>query len=335
MVYDCFTFFNELDMLEIRLNTLSEVVDKFVLVEMAYTFQRKPKPFYFEENKERFKNFSDKIIHIKILDVPEIIPSKLCSNANTWQLECYQRDCIMQGLKNAKEDDIIMVSDVDEIPSPKAVEKYKKNGYGITVFEQKMMYYFINNINVITPVWEIGTRIARFSDLKNPGDIPTRERVYWEYSKKGSCNYFRYCLGKRVKNAGWHFSYCGGVDAIIQKRKSFSEIYLNTEKNMSRDEILKKIYIGKDILDRKDYCYKPVKIDKSFPQYIYENQKKYSKLILKQNVLQKIANFFVIFNCKFYIEMRELPRNIKKLEKNIRRTLSPAKKFVLKIIKIR
>ena len=96
---------------------------------------------------------------------------------------------------------------------------------------------------------------------------------------------------------------------------------------------MKKIYIGKDILDRKDYCYKPVKIDKSFPQYIYENQKKYSKLILKQNVFQKIANSFVILNCKLFIAKKELPRNIKKLEKSIRRTLSPLKKAVLKIFK--
>lgn len=334
MVYDCFTFFNELDMLEIRLNTLAEVVDKFVLVEMAYTFQRKPKPLYFEENKERFKNFSDKIIHIKILDIPEIIPSKLCSNANTWQLECYQRDCIMQGLKDAKEDDIIMLSDVDEIPSPKAVEKYKKNGDGITVFEQKMMYYFINNINVKTPVWENGTRIARFSDLKNPGDIPTRERIYWEYSKKGSCNYFRYCLGKRVKNAGWHFSYCGGVDAIIQKRKSFSEIYLNTEKNMSRTEILKKIYIGKDILDRKGFCYKSLRIDSNFPKYIVNNKDKYPDLILKQNILQKIQNKFVIFECNLYLAKESFTRNVIKFEKKIRKILSPCKKLVLKIFGI-
>lgn len=333
MVYDCFTFFNELDLLEIRLNVLNQVVDKFVLVEMAYTQTRMEKEFYYENNKSRFEKFSDKIIHVKVETIPEILPSKLDPNGNKWQLENYQRDCIMHGLKDAKDDDIILISDLDEIPNPEVISAYKDgNITGIQTLEQKMMYYFVNNINISDPVWSHGTKLARYRDLKDPKqDLPAQ--CYYEFSKRGLPTYLRFCNGKMIKNGGWHFSYCGGAEAIIKKRQSICEQHFNTSRNMTTKAVMKKIYIGKDILDRKDYCYKPVKIDKSFPQYIYENQKKYSKLILKQNVFQKIANSFVILNCKLFIAKKELPRNIKKLEKSIRRTLSPLKKAVLKIFK--
>lgn len=331
-VYDCFTFFNEFDLLEIRLNVLNEVVDNFVLVEMAYTFQRKEKPLYFEENKQRFEKFKDKIIHIKITEVPEEIPSKFC-NDSRWQLQCFQRDAIIEGLKDASDDDIIMVSDLDEIPNPKAVEDYASRGSGITVFEQKMMYYFINNINITAPVWENGTRISSFRELKNPGSIPVREEKHWEFSKVGSCNYFRYCLGKHVKNAGWHFSYCGGVDAILQKRRSISEQCFNTNENMSAEQILNKIYIGKDILDRKEYCYKCLKIDDSFPKYIRDNQERYASLILHQTFLQSFKNSFVIINCRIYVAKLTFFKKIKQIEKIIRKILSPLKKLLFKVFR--
>lgn len=331
MVYDCFTFFNELDMLEIRLNTLAEVVDKFVLVEMAYTFQRKSKPLYFEENKERFEAFKDKIIHVKLTEVPEEIKSELCTDSR-WQLQCFQRDSIIEGLKEASDDDIVMVSDIDEIPSVSAIKDYISHGSGINVFEQKMMYYFVNNINVIEPLWLFGTRIAHFSELKNPDGVPVRERIYWEYSKKGSCNYFRYCIGNQVKNAGWHFSYCGGAEAIIQKRKSISEQCFNTEKNMTLESVLKKIYIGKDILDRKEYCYKCLRLDKSFPEYIRNNKSRYKKYILSQNFLQKLMNCVVILNCKVYLNNNAFKKSLKQFEKKVRKTLSPYKKAIFKII---
>lgn len=334
MVYDCFTFFNELDLLEIRLNVLNEVVDKFVLVEMARTHTYDEKDLYFENNKSRYADFLDKIIHIKIDSYPESIPSKLCDNGNKWQLENYQRDCIMQGLKDAKDDDVILISDLDEIPNPKAISDYiNRNFTGIYTCEQKMMYYFVNNQNVVSPVWDHGTKIVRFSDLKNPNqDLPPS--CYYEYSKKGLPTYLRFCKGNIIKDGGWHFSYCGGVDAIIKKRNSICEQELNTEKNMSQNEILHKIYIGKDILDRKEYCYKCLKLDDSFPKYIRDNQERYSSLILCQNLFQKIANLFVIVNCYVYIKKGNLQRKLKQAEKSIRRTLSPCKRFVFRFLRV-
>ena len=90
MIIDCFPFFNELDLLEIRLNVLNDVVDKFVLVEASKTQSLIDKPFYFEENKDRYSKFLDKIIHVKITDYPK---------KDGWAMENYQRNCIVKGLQ--------------------------------------------------------------------------------------------------------------------------------------------------------------------------------------------------------------------------------------------
>ena len=120
MIIDCFPFFNELDILEIRLNILNDFVDKFILVEASNTQSKLDKPFYFEENKKRFDKFLDKIIHIKVTDYPD---------QNGWEMENYQRNCILKGLNNIElsTDDIIGISDVDEIWSPNCMDLVKSN----------------------------------------------------------------------------------------------------------------------------------------------------------------------------------------------------------------
>lgn len=107
MIYDTFMFFNELELLELRLNELNGVVDKFVLVEATRTFTNKPKPLYYAENKQRFSQFNDKIIHIIVDDSPD--------SDNPWVLDRYQKNCVGRGLRNAAPDDIVVFSDADEI----------------------------------------------------------------------------------------------------------------------------------------------------------------------------------------------------------------------------
>src|SRR5689334_5945992 len=116
MIYDCFIFFNELELLDIRLNILNEVVDKFVLVEATQTHQYKPKPLYYSDNKERFKAFHDKIIHLIVDELP---PNPTNGPRNSWDMERFQRNCIARGLNDCKPDDVIIISDLDEIPDPK------------------------------------------------------------------------------------------------------------------------------------------------------------------------------------------------------------------------
>jgi hypothetical protein len=109
-LFDCFTFFNELDLLEIRLTELDKLVDHFVLVEATRTHTGFPKPLYFAEHKSRFASFLDRIIHVVVDDLPDE------SNLDPWIPEGRQRHCIVRGLDSAKPGDRILVSDLDEIP---------------------------------------------------------------------------------------------------------------------------------------------------------------------------------------------------------------------------
>ena len=135
MIYDCFTFFNELDLLEIRLNVLNDVVDRFVLVEAGQTHTGKPKRLLYEENKLRYSKFADKIIHVRIDSFP--------SGHDAWWNENYQRNAIMQGLKCAKDDDIVMISDLDEIPRPELVAEYSKKA-GVWSFNMISFGFYLN-----------------------------------------------------------------------------------------------------------------------------------------------------------------------------------------------
>ena len=105
-IYDCFTFYNELDLLELRLTELYDFVDHFVLVEADTTYTSRPKPFYYEENKSRYSQWADKIIHIKVTDMPH--------DPDAWVNDRWQRDQIMRGIVEADDDDIIIVEDADE-----------------------------------------------------------------------------------------------------------------------------------------------------------------------------------------------------------------------------
>lgn len=108
-IYDCFPFFNEFDILEIRLKELWDHVDYFVISEANTTHRGNPKPFYLLDNFERFKPYADKIIHVPVTDMPGF------HNGDYWPNEHHQRDCLVRGLGSAAREDIIMISDVDEL----------------------------------------------------------------------------------------------------------------------------------------------------------------------------------------------------------------------------
>ena len=273
MIYDCFTFFNELDLLEIRLNYLYDHVDKFVLVEMDKTFTELDKPFYFDENKKRYKKFLDKIIHIKVTDCPPKI--KTTENFRTWQVESHQREAIMRGLNDAKDDDIIIISDLDEIPSINSIDTFTS---GIRICAQKMMNFYLNNLNMTNPSWIQGTRICRFSELLNPEEIPTPYLGIY-FTKPGTTQYMRYHQGDIFWNGGWHFSFLGGIKAIVTKIKSFSHTEYNKEEYTNEERIAERIKKGRNLFGGDD-VFKPIPIDDSFPEYIVKNQKKYKHLIL-------------------------------------------------------
>jgi beta-1,4-mannosyl-glycoprotein beta-1,4-N-acetylglucosaminyltransferase len=271
-VYDCFLFFNELDLLEIRLNELNDVVDKFVLVESLTTHSSKEKPFYFEESKTRFDKFLHKIIHVKVNDTPNILPrpGRMGTFHNRHDIEWFQRNCVERGLKDCKDEDIILLSDADEIPNPSSIEEAKKklidDNKCIVVFKQSLFYYYLNGLCVsgnIPEPW-LGTTACLFKTF--PGAQKMRD------ARRNNNNV--------IHNSGWHFSYTGGADSIAFKIESFSHAELDNEKIKDRERINKMIESGIDLFGRHD---KPrqiyVQLDESFPKYVFNNREKFSHLI--------------------------------------------------------
>ena len=115
-IYDCFSYWDEDLLLDLRLNILDKYVDYFVIVERNKTWQNNSKKLQF--NIEKFKNFKDKIIYVPVEDMP--------GGDNPYRRENFQRNCILRGLKNAKDEDIILISDLDEIPNPENLSKFEK-----------------------------------------------------------------------------------------------------------------------------------------------------------------------------------------------------------------
>jgi beta-1,4-mannosyl-glycoprotein beta-1,4-N-acetylglucosaminyltransferase len=298
-IYDCFTFFNELEVLEIRLNILNDYVDYFVIVEATKTHAGKPKELYYLKNKNKFKKFENKIIHVIVDDMPEIKESR-------WELENFQRNAIIRGLKNCEPDDIILISDVDEIPNPKKFKqmkeiltkrkRYNKNliyftkniyiklknvkyisryitfplkmilSHPIVVFENKLFYYYLNGF--VKDNWA-GTASLLYSDLV---DVYERQpQLVRDIRNRYSLNMLR--------NSGWHFSFLGDSERIKFKLNSFAHSEYDKPEINDPKLIEKRIKEGKNILGKKENI-RYIKISNDYPDYLLNNLEKYKELIM-------------------------------------------------------
>lgn len=298
MVYDCFMFFNELELLEVRINELSSVVDKFVLVESTKTHQGNPKPLYYEENKNKFREFTDRIIHVVVEFPPQI--------TGAYERDNYQRQMIMEGLKNCLSSDIIIISDLDEIPSSAKIIEYKDKP-GIKLFRQSVFYYYLNCRGFVGghPYFWFGSVMAPYSLVKDPQSLrDLRGRFGWLAEGNGDflrrtyhhLGFFAELLFRfrtvrivAIPNGGWHFSYLGGTERIIQKLEAFAHPEYNKDEYKNALKIEKALNASgeiKDLLGQKDtlgqpYTWKPIPIDESFPSFLRNNLKRYSRLILE------------------------------------------------------
>ena len=201
---DCFTFYNELKMLEFRLMELYDSVDYFIIVEATSTFTGNPKPLYFNDNKKKFKKYLKKIIHVVVDDMP--------NTKNPWDNETHQRNCINRGLEllNLNDDDRIIISDVDEIWDCDTVKNLEV-GDELLCLAMDIYYY---NFNCKFVEKELATKILKYSKyITNPHPHHLR---------------FRYDYCTIVPNGGWHLSYFGDVDFIKNKIKNFAHQEINT-----------------------------------------------------------------------------------------------------------
>ena len=269
-VYDCFSYWDEDLLLEIRLNILNDYVDYFVIVEGNKTWQNNTKKLQFNINN--FKKFKDKIIYVPVEDMPD--------GDDPYTRENHQRNCISRGIKNAQEEDLIMISDLDEIPNPNKLNFFNiKDRYA--VFKQKHFYYKINLQSETNPFC-FGSRICVKKYLKSPQwlrDLKFKKRPFWRIDK------FR--LNNIMDNGGWHFCNLKTPENLLYKYKNLCETndpYHFKEKidqkYLNLKEIKKRIDQQEDILGRNDK-FKIIKINDDYPKYILENINMLNKWIVK------------------------------------------------------
>ena len=253
MIFDCFTFFNELDILEIRLNEMAPMVDRFVLVEARKTFQGADKPLYFDQNKARFTPFLDKIEHV-IVDFPEDLGLYRKAASQAWAREYYQRDQIAQGLKSAKPDDLVIMSDVDEIIRGTTLQQALKAFEGGTMLVFTCpAYSFYFNRRQKRDNWYLGPRLCSFRSFQSAQD----QRSTKLFASRGLSDTLFGRWHTRVWNkintgfggpmieiyeAGWHFTSIGGWEAFRTKMQAFAH-----EEQMDLDVFKQKTAFEADI----------------------------------------------------------------------------------------
>ena len=266
-IFDCFQYFNEDHIADLRFNILNKFVDKFVIVESTVNHQGNSKKLHFDINK--YKKFKDKIDYIIVDDTPEQI--KKPHQGGESLVEQHQRNSIMKGLKNAHDNDLIILSDVDEIPNLNRLNEYDKSKYG--VFSQKMFMYKLNFLNLKESNWH-GSKICLKKNFKSPQwlrDLKFKTYPFWRIDKVRNLQI--------IKDGGWHFSYLQTPENISKKIQSFAHGEFNRSNIVNEEAISSKIEKGQDIFER-GFSLKRLEIDSSFPEYIFQNKDKLKKWII-------------------------------------------------------
>ena len=269
-IFDCILYNNEDLILDVRLNTLSDYVSRFVIVEANKDHQGKEKKLNF--NIKNFKKFKDKIEYLVIDNLPKEVKSFKKNWESAHLRDQFQRNSLEKGYKDSVEEDLIMISDIDEIPDPKKISEFNKiNRYGC--FIQKNFQSKINILNTTEKNWS-GTKICQKRFLKSPQwlrNIKTNKRSFWKFYKPKE--------PQLIMNGGWHFSYLKSPESISNKIKSFAHQEFNHEKFTNVKNIEKKIENYEDIFERA-YKYKKIEINDDFPKYIVENKSKFRDWIV-------------------------------------------------------
>jgi beta-1,4-mannosyl-glycoprotein beta-1,4-N-acetylglucosaminyltransferase len=319
--YDCFIFYNELDLLELRLNMLNDCVDYFVIVESAITFQGGEKEFIFERNRGRFNKFDKKIIHFKVenyeidfsnlpyiaepKNTDEVVLNKIykfideCPNFDKrsqfwWGNEFFQRECIWRALAVAVPSigDLILLSDVDEIPNPDSILQVKKNLTldSLFYFQQHVFCYYLNYYHDSN--W-IGSCCFVFSEYAAPSLNATRVAT-----KRSEANSL-----KIIKNGGWHFTSIGNVEAIKNKIKSWGHREFNTAATLSSVEY--NVKHGYDIFRRPGFGKLECIPETSslLPAYLINNAGKFKNLI-GQKIEKETVFQWIYYTMYFYLRSK-------------------------------
>ena len=295
-IFDCFMFYDEEMLLDIRLNTLDKFIDKFIIVESMFTHSGKKRELIFDIKK--FQKFKDKIDYLVVESLPkgiepinsydadDIKESKIILNA--YRREHHQRNSILNLLKSAEPNDQVIISDVDEIPNLENTN-FNEIKNKIILFNQKMFYYKFNlileNMN-----WH-GSKSCKMKNLISPQwlrDVKDKKYPLWRidalFSEKKYNDVFF------VQDGGWHFTNIKTPEEIDKKLRSYLHHIEYDQSNISAKEIDKMIKEKKPVYDllansseakfRSQKKLKTVDMNE-LPIYLQKNKEKFNEWILK------------------------------------------------------
>ena len=287
MITDAFMFFNELELLEIRLHELSSVLDRFVLVEARETFSFQPKPLYYYENRARFRRFWDRIDH----QVIERFPVR----TSPWEAERTQREWPLEIARDqpGDPDDLFIFSDMDEIPRAATITPDIAREAPV-VLEQPQYYLFLNCLNVDDPTLRKALVARRRHLPKSLTELRNRQLP-------------------SVPNGGWHFSYLGGLSRIQTKMAAYSHQELNIKDYTSRRNFERAIRAGRLHYSSK-YRIRWVPLDTSFPQHVRDNLDQFQHLLAPEGLVGSSKKDLAILQATHsVIELRErIKRKLKR-----------------------
>lgn len=239
MIIDCFTFFNELDLLEGRLEYLYDHVDFFVIVEADVSFTGKSKEFNYAKHINRYRKYQDKILYFPVsIDISGYnlsIRPKTVEDTPYWQIEKIQRNHISKALKLFENEEICLIGDVDEIPSKKAIYEVKKllKFNAAVAIEQEMYAYNLNQKQFRPWAGTVATKVG-IAIEQTPQIIRDKR---WQQMHL-------------LREAGWHLTYWGGAEQIANKIANFAHQELVNEKTLDLAYIQSQINKGEDLFGR-------------------------------------------------------------------------------------
>lgn len=284
-IYDCFSFYNEFDLLEIRLQELYDQVDYFVISEANTTHSGMPKNFELLDNRERYKPWADKIIHIRVEDMPGVI------NGNCWHNERHQRNCLVRGLGQCTADDIIIMGDVDEIVRASSVAAVKQDHqHNFWAFRMPMFNYRFNYMWVEPLIYQIQAVAATAQRMSSFSSFSDIREGYGTHVLANRPVVYDDGADLTLQHAGWHFSSLGNSEFVANKLRSFAHNELAYQADT--------INVDKLIADNKsslrpDARFEAVILDDYFPKSLIDNKEKYQHLILEgagESVMHKLKD---------------------------------------------
>lgn len=279
--YNCFQFYNELDLLEVRLQEGWDSTDYFVISEASHTHAGNAKEYLMLDHWERFKPYADKICRIQVDEDLDVQRKIFSGESDEWVREKYQRYALVHGLKDLKAEDLIIISDLDEVPRSEIIKLIKEdtNNYDRYILNIPHFHFRLNYIRVEPQTVFGNIMVVRGKAFTNV--MSEREFTFpWFRTPDNSVV---------VDHGGWHWSDFGDDKHVINKLQNFCHLDLNTPNyigNINLDKLISENK-GRD----SNETFASVIVDDYFPKCITDNMDKWKNMIVP-NAQHTIYDFY-------------------------------------------